>query len=155
MDSSSIKVSNEFVHVVWASHILSLLNPYTKEADDEGGEDIDDDLEQDFSSVDAQPLSASSEVLRQKFLDCVCELLSHTKGGKFVTAAALREKEDEVEVDIARNNGLDADDEEYMDSLKQFLAMQAREISHPALAEYSHTFLDYDYLQQCKGGRPG
>ncbi|KAF7122850.1 hypothetical protein CNMCM5793_000960 [Aspergillus hiratsukae] len=152
MESSSIKLSNEFVHVVWASHILSLLNPYTSTAsgkysqpdqvaDDEDGEDFDDDIDQDFISVDAQPLSANSEVLRQKFLDCVCELISHTKGGKFVTAAALREKEDEVEVDIARNNGLNADDEEYLDSLKQFLAMQARELSHPAIAEYSHAFL--------------
>lgn len=132
MDSSSIRVSNEFVHVVWASHILSLLNPYTstaggKEVDDEDGEDFDDDVDQDFTSADAQPLSTNSDILRQKFLDCICELLSHTKGGKFVTAAALREKENGVEVDIARNNGLDADDdEEYLDSLKQFLAMQAR-----------------------------
>ncbi|GFF71894.1 hypothetical protein IFM47457_05397 [Aspergillus lentulus] len=147
MDSSSIRVSNEFVHVVWASHILSLLNPYTstaggKEVDDEDGEDFDDDVDQDFTSADAQPLSTNSDILRQKFLDCICELLSHTKGGKFVTAAALREKENGVEVDIARNNGLDADDdEEYLDSLKQFLAMQARELPHPALAEYSHTFL--------------
>ncbi|KAF4158536.1 hypothetical protein CNMCM6069_003922 [Aspergillus lentulus] len=113
-----------------------------KEVDDEDGEDFDDDVDQDFISADAQPLSTNSDILRQKFLDCVCELLSHTKGGKFVTAAALREKENGVEVDIARNNGLDADDdEEYLDSLKQFLAMQARELPHPALAEYSHTFL--------------
>ncbi|KAF4188964.1 hypothetical protein CNMCM7927_009634 [Aspergillus lentulus] len=113
-----------------------------KEVDDEDGEDFDDDVDQDFTSADAQPLSTNSDILRQKFLDCICELLSHTKGGKFVTAAALREKENGVEVDIARNNGLDADDnEEYLDSLKQFLAMQARELPHPALAEYSHTFL--------------
>ncbi|KAE8389007.1 hypothetical protein BDV23DRAFT_157908 [Aspergillus alliaceus] len=32
MGPSSIKVSNEFVHVVWASHILKFLNPYTSTA---------------------------------------------------------------------------------------------------------------------------
>ncbi|GFF25003.1 hypothetical protein IFM46972_01247 [Aspergillus udagawae] len=142
MESSNTKVSNKFVHVVWASHILSFLNPYTsttsekhsqpdQEVDDEDREDFEDDIDQDFTSVDAQPLSANSEVLRQKFLDCVCELLSHTKGGRFVTAAALREKEDEVEVDIARNEGLNADDTAYLDSLMQFLAIQARGKPNP------------------------
>lgn len=136
MDSSSLQISDELVHVVWASHILSLLNPYTitasdetlqpnQEVNDDDEADSDNDSDQDFNSVDVEPLTANSEVLRQKFLDCICELVAHTKGGNFVTAAALREKEDEVEIDIARNNALKAEDKVYLDSLKRFLAMQA------------------------------
>ncbi|RLM00357.1 hypothetical protein CFD26_100340 [Aspergillus turcosus] len=153
MDSSSVEVSDELVHVVWASHILSLLNPYTitaldeplqpnQEVNDDDEADFDDDLDQDFITIDAESLTANCEVLCQKFLDCVCELLAHTKGGVFVTAAALRESEDEVEVDIARNNGLSVKDEAYLGSLKRFLAMQADDVSHQALAEDSHAFLE-------------
>lgn len=136
MDSSSLQVSDELAHVVWASHILSFLNPYTITASDEPlqpdqkvnddhGLGSGNDPNQDFNSIDAEPLTANSEVLRRKFLDCICELVAHTKGGNFVTAAALREKEDEVEVDIAQNNGLNADDRKYLDLLKRFLALQA------------------------------
>ena len=136
MDSSSLEVSDELVHVVWSSHILSLLNPYTitapdepwqpkQDVNDDDGADFDNELDQDFTSIDAELVTASSEVLRQKFLDCTCELLAHTKGGKSVTATALREKEDEIEVDIARNNGLNTEDKVYLGSLKRFLAMHA------------------------------
>lgn len=136
--SSSLKASDGLVHVVWASTILSLLNPSTITASDEllqpnqavnddDGADSEsgDDLDQDFTSIDAEPLTANSEELHRKFLDCICELLANAKGGKSVTATALREKENEVEVDIARNNGLNAEDEAYLGFLKRFLAMQA------------------------------
>lgn len=136
MESSSLQVSDELAHVVWASHILSFLNPYTITASDEplqpdwevnddDGVGSDDDTDQDFNSIDAEPLTANSEALHRKFLDCICELVAHTKGGNFVTAAALREKEDEVEVDISQNNGLKAEDQTYLDFLKRFLALQA------------------------------
>jgi hypothetical protein len=81
-------------------------------------------------STKADFLTASSDVLRQKFLDCISELLAHTKGGDCVTATALREKEDDVEVDVARNNGLNLEDEAYLGGLKQFLAMQAEGKRH-------------------------
>lgn len=136
MKSPSLQVSDELARVVWASRILLLLNSNTitapegpslskQDVNDDSAVDSDDDLDQDFDSMDAELLTANSEALRRKFLDCVCELLAHTKGGKFVTAAALREKEDEVEVDIAQNNGLDAEARTYLDLLKQFLALQA------------------------------
>lgn len=136
MKSPSLQVSDELARVVWASRILLLLNSNTitapegpslskQDVNDDSAVDSDDDLDQDFDSMDAELLTANSEALRRKFLDCVCELLAHTKGGKFVTAAALREKEDEVEVDIAQNNGLDAEARTYLNLLKQFLALQA------------------------------
>ncbi|KAL5360163.1 hypothetical protein BJX96DRAFT_68673 [Aspergillus floccosus] len=136
MDVPVIKVPKELLHVVWASHIFSLQNPYTINASDEAlqpNQELSDDDEEDFDddgpdegslSTKNYSLTANSEVLRQKFLDCISELLAHTKGGDFVTATALREKEDEVEVDIARNNGFNVEDEAYLGDLRKFLAMQ-------------------------------
>ncbi|KAE8419970.1 hypothetical protein BDV36DRAFT_293621 [Aspergillus pseudocaelatus] len=136
MDCSSLEVSDELAHVVWASNILSFLNPYTLTASDEpflpsqginddDEADFEDGPDEDFTSIDTEQLTANSEILRRKFLDCIGELLAHTKGGKFVTATALREKEDEVEIDIARNNGLKTDDEVCLGFLRRSLAMQA------------------------------
>ncbi|KAJ5158523.1 uncharacterized protein N7500_008174 [Penicillium coprophilum] len=153
MDSSSLQVSDELAHIVWASHILSFFNSNTitapeeplqsdQEINDDDAADFDNDLNRDLESIDAGLLTASSEALGRKFLDCVCELLAHAKGGSFVTAAALREKEDEVEVDIAQNNGLDAEDRTYLDLLELFLALQADGISPQVLAESSHDFLE-------------
>lgn len=87
--------------------------------------DSNNDLDQDFNSIDAELLTSNSKTLRRKFLDYVYELLTHTKRGNFVTATALREKENEVKVEIAQNNGLNAKDRTYLDLLKQFLALQA------------------------------
>lgn len=79
MDSSSPKVSDELVRVIWASHILSLMNPHTIAAlekpaqpdqkvhdDDDDGEGFDDDSDQDVISTDAGLLTANYDVLRQK-----------------------------------------------------------------------------------------
>lgn len=41
----------------------------------------------------------------EKFLDCIAQLLSPCKGWNGVTATAIREREDGVEVDVARNDG--------------------------------------------------
>ena len=142
MDPPSLKLPQELINVVWASHILSLRNPHTIIASDDAlqaNQDLSDDEEEDFDddgpdddslSTKADFLTASSDVLRQKFLDCISELLAHTKGGDCVTATALREKEDDVEVDVARNNGLKLEDEAYLGGLKQFLAMQAEGKRH-------------------------
>ncbi|KAA8641581.1 hypothetical protein EYZ11_013102 [Aspergillus tanneri] len=88
--ASSLKASDELVHVVRASHILSLLNPYiitapdeplqpNQEVNDDDKADFDDDSDQDPTSIDAEPWTTNNEVLRRKFLDCICELLAHTK----------------------------------------------------------------------------
>ncbi|KAM0425349.1 hypothetical protein ACHAPT_009405 [Fusarium lateritium] len=76
--------------------------PAAVDAQDEDDEDMAD---ADIASLDAEILTPQDDKVREKFLDCVSELLSHTKGGKFVTAAALREKEDSIEIDLVRNDG--------------------------------------------------
>lgn len=140
MGDSNEKTSDEFARVVWASHILSYLNPNTittldetissnqqstdDSANDDEEEEPSDDSDLEETSVNNQLLTTGSETIREKFLNCICDILSHTKGSKFVTAAALREKEDSVEIDLARNDGFDAKDDEYLSSLAMFLAIE-------------------------------
>ena len=133
--------SNEYAQVVWASHILSYLNPYTCSTTDgpsnlgpvpdivpgdgdDSENDLDDNLDTDvIIAGEAQDhLAAHGEVIRQKFLNCVAELLAHTKGGKHVAATALREKENAVEVDIASNSPFHVEDDRWLASLSHFLA---------------------------------
>ncbi|KAH6972719.1 hypothetical protein BKA56DRAFT_592733 [Ilyonectria sp. MPI-CAGE-AT-0026] len=132
---------------------MSYLDPYTITTSDEPQQldhsptgfddnyDIEDDPDGDASSLDAEPLTASDDTLREKFLDSICELLAHTKGGKYVTAAALREKEDSVEIDIVRNDGFSANDENYLSQLTKFLAIQGDDRSRPDSAEFCRSFL--------------
>lgn len=49
-------------------------------------------------------LQGPRESIRSKFLDCVAQLLSPSKGWESVAATALREQEDFVEIDVARND---------------------------------------------------
>jgi hypothetical protein len=144
MESACLKASDELAHVVWASVILSLQNPHTittsgnddpshrnqesldEDREYEGDSDTDsvDDSAEDLASMEAGQLAGTGDRLRQKFLDCISELLAHTKGGKYVTATALREKEDQVEVDISRNSDFRTSDTEYLALLERFLGMQ-------------------------------
>jgi hypothetical protein len=143
MQSATRKASDELAHVVWASVILSLQNPYTtttsgddsshrnqesldkdREYDEDSDTESVDDSAEDLASIEAGQLAGTGDRLRQKFLDCISELLAYTKGGKYVTATALREKEDQVEVDIARNSDFTTSDTEYLALLERFLAMQ-------------------------------
>lgn len=140
MVDSDEKTSDEFARVVWASHILSYLNPYTittldetvtshrrsidEDTNDEENEELEGDSDLEKISVNNQLLTTGNENIREKFLNCICDLLAHTKGPKFVTTAALRDKEDSIEIDLARNDGFDASDDEYLSSLARFLAIE-------------------------------
>lgn len=139
MEIPSPKAIDEVARVVWASHILSYWNPYTTPmldkslqpkhtpSDDEttdDDEDYDDSPDIDNTSTDTALLAVGDEALREKFLNGISELLAHTKGGKHVTAAALREKEDSIEIDIARNTGFEREDNNYLSSLACFLTRQ-------------------------------
>jgi hypothetical protein len=179
MESACLKASDELAHVVWASVILSLQNPHTitttgdgpshrnqeslaedREYEEDSDTDSVDDSTEDLASMEAGQLAGTGDKLRQKFLDCISELLEHTKGGKYVTATTLREKEEQIEVEIARNSDFTTDDKKYLASLERFLAMQGdgrfsktptgirRRISRGfldtskrAVAEFSHDFL--------------
>jgi hypothetical protein len=149
--------SDEFAQVVWASHILSYLDPYTatktektgnldahqisvssdndREDSDSDDEDLEEDLDLDTASLIMEPLTALDEPIREKFLDSVSELLARGKGGSLVTAATLRELEDSVEIDVARNDGLNEKDEDYMFSTSKFLSLQGEEGMRSMLAK--------------------
>ncbi|SPO06386.1 uncharacterized protein DNG_09075 [Cephalotrichum gorgonifer] len=139
MASPIASLPHEFARVVWASHILSYLNPYTEtrsdkhpqatispsvhqNVDSDEDDDLDDDADIETASQIMELLTPYDTNVREKFLNCVAELLSHSKGGATVTAAALREKEDSVEVDLSRNAGFGALDERYLSLLAGFLA---------------------------------
>jgi len=140
-----LRPSDEYAQIVWASHILSYLNPFTlskaghpsqpnhvpgvlpDDDDDDDGEEQkldDDDPDTDAIITDKatpQLLAGRDEPIRQKFLNCIAELLANKRGGKHVAATALREGEDSVEIDIASNSPFTVEDDEYLASLARFL----------------------------------
>lgn len=95
--------------VVWATHILYYLteNRSHNELQQTDAADEEESLEYkelDVETETAVVLQSSKESIRSKFLDCIAQLLSPSKGWKSVTATALREWEDFVEIDVARND---------------------------------------------------
>lgn len=99
--------------VVWAAHILYYLTKNRSHAElletentTEIGGHTDDssDYEADYETEKNMILSGPRDSIRQKFLDCIAQLLSPWKGWNGVTATAIREGEAGVEVDIARND---------------------------------------------------
>jgi hypothetical protein len=96
--------------IIWVIHILSYL---TKERSHTGLQQLDandnedepdDDDELDAATERMACLSGSKESIRFRILDCVAQLLSPSKGWDYVVATALREREDFVEIDVARND---------------------------------------------------
>jgi hypothetical protein len=106
--------------IIWAGHILSYLTrnqsnirlqgvqraQATKNEEEEDEEEglHDDQLDSDAVTERMACLSGSPESIRFRFLDCAAQLLSPSKGWEYVTATALREREDFVEIDVARND---------------------------------------------------
>ncbi|KAI8623618.1 hypothetical protein F5Y19DRAFT_492466 [Xylariaceae sp. FL1651] len=94
--------------IIWVVHILSYL---TKGRSHTGLQQphADDEEELDGGELDAiteviTDLSESKESIRFRILDCVAQLLSPSKGWGYVVTTALREREDFVEIDVARND---------------------------------------------------
>ncbi|KAJ5654960.1 hypothetical protein N7490_001963 [Penicillium lividum] len=105
--------------VVWAAHILYYLTKnrnheelHETDGNVECGSSTDDssDNETVYETEKNMILSAPRDSVRQKFLDCIAQLLSPCKGWDGVTATAIREGEDGVCVDIARNDGFHSDE---------------------------------------------
>ncbi|KAM5360443.1 hypothetical protein ACJA88_014832 [Fusarium oxysporum] len=103
------KYDHHVARVVWAAYILSYL---TKARSHIGLPNHDPAEEEDrlergnagAGTERATVLGGSRESIRSKFLDCIAQLLSPSKGWHNVTATALREHEDFVEIDVARND---------------------------------------------------
>ncbi|BCS19476.1 uncharacterized protein APUU_12304S [Aspergillus puulaauensis] len=136
----TLQNEEDIAHVVWAAHIISYLTnkgnnaELADEADDDTDNDEITDHETDCETEKAVILSGSRESVRRKFLDCIAQLFSHCKGRGGVTGAALREMEDGVEVDIARNDGFSSDLEAlgYCRIVEQYLAGSFEETKSPA-----------------------
>ncbi|KAJ5642342.1 hypothetical protein N7490_006342, partial [Penicillium lividum] len=68
--------------------------------------------------------------LVKRFLNCIAQLLSPCKRWDWVTAAAIREGEEEVVVDITRNNGFVSDEDNeimsYCKMLEKYLDSSTR-----------------------------
>lgn len=124
--------------VVWAAHILSYLkdkqnHEELREVEKNGECDSNTDESSDCETDKNFILSGPRNSVRQKFLDCIAQLLSPCKGWDGVTATAIREGEDGVEVDIARNDGFLSDEDSfdgeimgYCEMLEGYLAGGAR-----------------------------
>ncbi|KAF2204610.1 hypothetical protein GQ43DRAFT_428801 [Delitschia confertaspora ATCC 74209] len=73
-------------------------------------EPIDDDERLENKDLDADAekdavLAGLNDSICSRFLDCVAELLSRSKGRQHVVATALREIDDCVEIQVARDSG--------------------------------------------------
>ena len=123
MSSENSNLQGEHVaRVVWAAHILANLtkgrshaqvekdeDDVASDADSEIETEVAVDDEMDTATAKAVPLSASRESVLRKFLDCICQLLSPSKGWKGVTAASMRENRGSISVEVARNDGFGSD----------------------------------------------
>jgi hypothetical protein len=135
MEATMEEPSDELARVVRAAYILSYLNKYTivayqtisaRSDDGDHDEELEDDVEVESTDHSTHLLTAVDTSPRQKFLNCIAELLAHTRGGQHVTATALRESEDRVEIDVARNRGFVYKDAAYLSSLSWFLSACVR-----------------------------
>lgn len=104
--------------IVWAAHILYHLTKTRSheelleaESNMECGSNTDNssDYDTNYDTEKNTILSGPQDSVRRKFLDCIAQLLSPCKGWDGVTATAIREGEDGVEVDVARNDNFLSD----------------------------------------------
>lgn len=118
--------------IVWAAHILYYLTKNQNheellEAENnlEYASDTDDssDHETDYETKKNMILSGPRYSIRQKFLDFIAQLLSPCKGWNGVTATAIREGEDGVEVVITRNDGFCLDEDCFDSEIRVYCKM--------------------------------
>lgn len=102
----------DIARVGWAIFILSYLTKTRSHAElpicDADGENEDEDHDEhdnlDAETERAAVLQGPEDLVHSKFLDCIPQLLSLPKGRDHVAATALREHDDHVAIDVARND---------------------------------------------------
>lgn len=105
--------------VLWAAQILALLSmagsrPLAQTPHDSSGEKEEDHEDLDIGDNDgdtdiAAALTGTADSIQKKVLDCVAQLFSPAKGWDYVTATAMRQREDFVEIGVARNDSFRMD----------------------------------------------
>ncbi|GLA90039.1 hypothetical protein AtubIFM56815_005588 [Aspergillus tubingensis] len=168
MSSETSNLQGEHVaRVVWAAHILAYLtkgrsHAQVEKVEDDVASDTDSEIEtevavddeMDTATAKAVPLSASRESVLRKFLDCICQLLSPSKGWEGVTAASMRESSGRFSVEVARNDGFGSDcgsfdpaTLEYCRMLEEYLTscVSTEETNTPAnsMAEFEAASINY------------
>jgi hypothetical protein len=132
-DGMSIVSSEEQVaRIVWSAHILSYLakkcnlseseptaeenalaveqdgdNDSVVEHENDGDDDDDDDDDSIHSVTDSERtalLSDPQDNIAKRLLNCIAQLLSPRHRWAYVTATAMKEHEDFVEIFVARND---------------------------------------------------
>lgn len=129
--------------IVWTAHILSYLtgNRSHRELNQHDSDSEDsDDFTSDYQSDNTVVLTGPKNSVRQKFLDCIAQLLSPCKGWNGVTATAIREGEDLVEIDVARNDCFECNDgyslndtRDYCRELEKYLRTAAQGKIYPLM----------------------
>lgn len=105
--AQSSKINDDHAHITWAAHILAGLTntrKYLSPSDVSDDEENDNNESSDAATERNVILQSPKALIASKFLDCFAQLFSPSKGWSYVTATALREREDFVEIDIARND---------------------------------------------------
>jgi hypothetical protein len=101
-------------------------------------EDPDDqdtiDTHDDTDSISPQILTSFDESkLKAALQDRIAELISNVKGGQYVAATLLVERQDILTIIVARNEGLNQKDRKFLRNLERLL----RDIAQ-GTSEYTH-----------------
>ncbi len=105
--------------------------PSDEESDNE---DLDKEEERSFLGIDTLKNDVlnegSDEMLKSKFLNCLGEIFSHTRGRNHVTCVSLEEGDEDNVVRVARNDGFesgkDGKDALYFRKVEYFLSSVGR-----------------------------
>ena len=119
--------SNKLAEFTALAHLLSLRNDGAIDPpsfdDSEDSEYVcESETEASNSTVCPGLLSSfGDESILRRFLDRLSEILAVEKGGRFVAAAVLREseKEESVEIWVARNSAFRAEDRELLTTIEK------------------------------------
>jgi hypothetical protein len=104
----------------------------------------------DTSSVSVDTISSFDEAqLKNAFQDRIAELISHSKGGRYVTATLLEERLDSVTVVVAKNNGLNLAEKKFLRKLQELLRSVAK-----APSKTSPLCKDIANIMQVSDGHP-
>ena len=139
--------STAFAHLIWSAHLLCYLScqqsqtPLSPTTANSSDPDSDEEFASDVNTVFNQPDTG----IKEKLLDCLAEILLHTRGWHHVTATGLWEGFNDLVVDVVRNAGFDtnetnplsAKDSAYFIKIENFMSTQGhnygREILYEAL----------------------
>ncbi|EPE30121.1 hypothetical protein GLAREA_12844 [Glarea lozoyensis ATCC 20868] len=94
-----------------------------------------DDAESVDTSFAQQLFSSGNDTLKRQFLDDIAEFAAKEHGARFVACTAMREREDDVTILIARNTAFEACDFEFFDGFSDLVSRWSKHLNAPPVAE--------------------